>query len=250
MRTAEQLAAWATYESDVGEPFFLVRTVAAAFEVRVRSQQGLGKAGRLELYRGRVTIIVDGGRARRRFSAAHELGHYLLAAVEEVPVAQQTKERRYEQYCNAFASHLLLPRAWVRGQINGPSTGLTGAIDVAARSDCSLMAVVGALHSGGGWDRPLVRWCKSGSDWNVVNVIAAKHRHAVVESLPSAVPVLDRAQSRPSMRTVELRVHNCYTSLDMEIVRFGNVAYGLAASDLRAFERHRIATSRPATMVR
>lgn len=59
-----------------------------------------------------VNGTVDGG--RRRFNLAHELGHHLLADEYTADVGLATARDERESLLNAFAIHLLMPRASVR----------------------------------------------------------------------------------------------------------------------------------------
>jgi Zn-dependent peptidase ImmA (M78 family)/transcriptional regulator with XRE-family HTH domain len=96
-------------------------------------------------------VAVIGGRTqpgRRRFTAAHELGHHLLgdAYHSDVGVAASLDER--EQVINAFAAELLLPEAAVRavaadGDVRDRLVVLAGSYRV------SWSVVVAAARRGG-----------------------------------------------------------------------------------------------------
>lgn len=235
MRTAERLAAWARTHSQVGDPSFPIQQVAASVDVKVRTHRNLDKAGRLDLDGDDVVILVASGtRTRRRFTAAHELGHYLLAAVEGVPLTTQTAERYFESYCNAFASHLLLPRPWLRTQVGNKGPDLQTALDVAHESECSLMAAVAALNSSAGWCTPLLQWRRTKTGWMVVKMIAAKNQRVIVESTASTQSLLDRAATKPQQATTQLRVAGELSEVAVETIRYGSTAYGLVTAGLNA----------------
>ncbi len=50
--------------------------------------------------------------ARRRYTCAHELGHWLLATYAE-PVSERSPHASVERWCDRFAAALLMPAAWV-----------------------------------------------------------------------------------------------------------------------------------------
>lgn len=235
MLKAERLATWAAVRANVGDPHFLVQSVTAAFDVPVRTKPLAGKAGMLDLVDGRIIIFVDNAvRTRRRFSAAHELGHFLLASTQGVTLAKQTADRGYERYCNSFASHLLLPRPWVQAQAaNQPATMAT-VIDLALSADCSFAATTTALNHAAGWDRALLSWRRSsGVRWSLDKVISTRPGRPVVESLPQTDAVLDDAGEHPERHTVHLRINGEPAVVPVEVVRFGRSAFALAlASDV------------------
>ncbi len=75
----------------------------------------LGKAGGEAAYvsldgYGVAVVNADHDPARRRFSLAHELGHHLFGDAYE-PAFALTTQNDFERIINAFAIHLLLPRA-------------------------------------------------------------------------------------------------------------------------------------------
>lgn len=76
----------------------------------------LGQAG------GEILLRAADSLARRRFTLAHELGHWLMAT----PTAPQHghDDRSVERWCDAFASELLLPHAWLASHLDVPMDAL------------------------------------------------------------------------------------------------------------------------------
>lgn len=122
----------------------------------VTSDLGIGDAdgsSAVLMQRGEVLIALINERhapVRRRFSLAHEIGHWLLERVpgtkELAPIAARGRTYdRVERVCNYFAASLLMPRAWVRDRVNiGMTTGeLARAFDVSAPAMAARMRELG-----------------------------------------------------------------------------------------------------------
>jgi Zn-dependent peptidase ImmA (M78 family) len=58
---------------------------------------------------GEIFVKKDKQETRKRFTLAHELGHFLLRQ----HIREQPKEQVIETWCNRFATQLLLPRSMV-----------------------------------------------------------------------------------------------------------------------------------------
>ena len=70
-----------------------------------------------------IVVTRNARRERQRFSLAHELGHLALAE-HGVPIAESlrtARDKQVERWCDQFASHLLMPEAWIQQEINGSS---------------------------------------------------------------------------------------------------------------------------------
>lgn len=100
---------------------------------------------------GRARILLrapDGrteSRRRVRFTAAHEVGHFVLreAVTREMPMARFGEDDRTEEVlCNLFAAELLMPAELVR-QRTGEGTKVTpqSVLDMASTFDVSLQAM-------------------------------------------------------------------------------------------------------------
>jgi IrrE N-terminal-like domain len=77
--------------------------------------------------------VAELGRIVERFAIAHEIGHALLEhggdrtcfetpAYESVPLDEADLGIAFEQEASAFASHLLIPRNWLRGAVDRGAT--------------------------------------------------------------------------------------------------------------------------------
>lgn len=62
---------------------------------------------------GEILLRSRDSRGRRRFTLAHELGHWLLGAPAVPPHAGGHDSPRVERWCEEFSVNLLLPRAWL-----------------------------------------------------------------------------------------------------------------------------------------
>lgn len=58
---------------------------------------------------------------RQRYSVAHELGHWQLKDYG-IPLngsSQKNRDETVERWCNRFASALLMPKAWIKNDLQG-----------------------------------------------------------------------------------------------------------------------------------
>lgn len=111
----------------------------------------LGEEGRDGAYvaidRWGVALINGhGDPGRRRFNLAHELGHHLFADAyaPEVTISPGSET---EQLINAFAVHLLLPRAEVRDTWRSFDDGRLAAVAIGVRFRASWKAVTSHLKN-------------------------------------------------------------------------------------------------------
>jgi Zn-dependent peptidase ImmA (M78 family) len=68
----------------------------------------LGKLG------GEIVVRKDDPQSRKRFTIAHELGHWVLD-LHARGIAMRHAQR--ERWCDTFASALLMPKPWMRNQL-------------------------------------------------------------------------------------------------------------------------------------
>jgi hypothetical protein len=168
VRTAEDLAEGVRQRSGVGDPPFTLGALLQYYDLDVAVRKDLAKSGALDAVDGRVTVLLrDNSPLAQRFTAAHELGHYLLAAEEKISIARQERDRSFEKYCNAFASHLLLPRPWLRAQVAHRPVALSSAHEIAELAGCSLTSVIFALRDDLEWFVDLYRWDHRFGAWRL-----------------------------------------------------------------------------------
>ena len=158
-RRPKELAEWARAEAGVGDPQFLLVDVAEYFGLAVVVRDELDKAGQLVPDGGCLHAVVRrANREYKRFTLAHEVGHFLLDRVEGIPLAEQTNSRPIEHYCNSFASNMLIPRGWLTKHTSSRAVSLDAAVSLAAAAGCSLAAVVMALNEACSWNATLIVW--------------------------------------------------------------------------------------------
>jgi hypothetical protein len=218
-----RLAHWAAKEAKVGDPAFLVHDVASHFDIRIVTDRTLRKAGELKLDRNDIVIVVRAGTlARRRFTAAHELGHYLLACEANVSLRDQINDPRTESYCNSFASHLLLPRKWVHDVVASHPPSLRTAITLSHWSQTSLLAAVVALNDSCHWNSLLVRWAKARdeSGW-VARTVISSCPADLVEPVGDLDDLLRDLNDHPRRVHVDVRLNGTEVGLSGEAVRLG-----------------------------
>lgn len=139
----------------IGE--FPVDPIAIAYDLGVRvfsANIGSDVSGMLrkEPYQApEIYLDVNDPPVRRRFSCAHELGHYVRHADEGDELAfvdyRDARSRNgvdlEERFANAFAANLLMPEDDVRTQFERGHT----ALDLADRYDVSLDAITYRLKN-------------------------------------------------------------------------------------------------------
>ncbi len=167
VRPAHKLAELASKSIGANEPVVNLFRLARRWNATLRAAPGARDLGRLEVD-GRRAIIhfrTDAGNARQRFTIAHELGHLLLLRVERVGLRDQHADRRFEKYCNAFASHLLVPRPWVADRYSDAEPALETAEALARRAQCSTSAAIAGLNDSlDGWSAVFVIWTRASFD--------------------------------------------------------------------------------------
>ncbi len=114
-------------------PLDLSRTLEYFGDLRIVPQPIEGEGYLLEFGRSEAEILVRETSMksyRWRFTAAHELGHWILRRfadlpqVEGPPLRKATHEE-IENWCNEFAASLLMPLRWVKKFV-GPFENLGG----------------------------------------------------------------------------------------------------------------------------
>jgi hypothetical protein len=140
-KAAEQLLK----RAGVQEPPVPVEDIARGlgFQIRIENlPRGVDARLRTSAAERVIELASGQARVRHRFSIAHELGHAALSHRHgETDVA--------EQEANAFAGALLVPRSWLKRDVDH----LSAAADLAARYDVSRDVIFIAVQGGGLLDR-------------------------------------------------------------------------------------------------
>lgn len=201
------LASWARRHAEIETSRVEIPELLDGFDLDIAEVDDMPRASRLNLHGGRLRIEVRPGFTfMQRFNVAHELGHYLLATNLKVSFARQSKDRRFETYCNDFASHLLLPRKELAKQLVGTTPSLAFAVAVSRHFGVSLLSAVLALNDACGWDHVLVRWQSTAGDgWLALNVIAPR-RCGLLESSAETQVYLSNLGPSPMEIDLPLRV--------------------------------------------
>jgi len=81
---------------------------------------------------------------RRRFTIAHELGHYFLENVEggetSCSIDGEGNNKEQERQANSFASSLLMPTEWVRSSISQSIKGIEDVLSISKQFEVSQTA--------------------------------------------------------------------------------------------------------------
>lgn len=139
---------------------------------------------------GGILLNSDCPSRRRRFTLAHELGHYVLHRTQQHRFADQEKElfsfsSRVEVEASAFASYLLMPPQLLPQAFGREVPSLALAEDVSERFDVSLMAVLKRLVRESNYLTVFI--CSSGNrvQWPEFSPEVQGYNH-VVSELPKA----------------------------------------------------------------
>jgi Zn-dependent peptidase ImmA (M78 family)/transcriptional regulator with XRE-family HTH domain len=130
----------------------LIRLVERDFGIDVAVEPlGNGPAGVLVQHADDIALVVlngDDHAARRRFTLAHELGHWLLG--DSTPLVVDTDlggNTDIERRANHFAIELLLPEDAVRGVFNSSADLVCGVVDGLVHFGVSRDAFVNRLSA-------------------------------------------------------------------------------------------------------
>ncbi len=159
-----------------------VEAIARYCNARVSYQSLNGCAGRIVGHRGRAVIVVDRNTHpfRRRFTIAHELGHWMFDRAdvahvytedawgqpsEQPPAADNGPhevwyEDRPEQRANRWAAELLMPEGWFAPDAAGREISFDTVRDLAQHYRTSLTATALRLLELGSTPAMLIRSCR------------------------------------------------------------------------------------------
>ena len=147
-RQIEELANKILQEAKIHEPAVKVDQIAEAHSITITDfDLGVDVSGVLVLKEGKATIGLNPNNhpVRRRFTIAHELGHFFLEhqrgglfvdnhkknfAVLYRDAQSSTGEILQEQEANAFAAALLMPKKWLEARIRKFNFDLTDETDL------------------------------------------------------------------------------------------------------------------------
>lgn len=220
---SRSLASWARRHAEIETPRVEIPDLLAKFDLGFEEVEDMPRASRLNLHDGVLRIEVRPGFSfMQRFNVAHELGHYLLATKLKVSFARQSKDRRFESYCNDFASHVLLPRKELAEQLADTTPSLAFAVAVSRHFGVSLLTAVLALNDACGWDQVLVRWqATAGDGWLALNVIAPR-RCGLLESSSETRLYLSNLGPSPTEINLPLRVDGANRRVHAEAMSDSN----------------------------
>ena len=144
-----------------------IASVAAHLDAQIVPTQ-MPQDGRMVPGRDTAQLYVNANQpdARQRFTAAHELAHWLLyrPGPWAVPVrAMDAAFRSQETLCNALAGSLLMPYRWTKRGVYGGvcvdrCSALSAVAALAATADTSLAAATVRLRDVLGWQCTLLQW--------------------------------------------------------------------------------------------
>lgn len=167
---AEQAAGELLRRAAAGPPPVDVRELAwglGVSEIITRSTFG---DGRLERRSDEKVIVVDikAGQSRRRFTIAHEIGHVVLSSGQSR--AFDLDLQAQEQFCNAFAAALLLPRDWLQQRAGGARPELKELRAISEEAAVSMTSCFIRLQRFQPWRRVFLQWRHDRSDWRLQSI--------------------------------------------------------------------------------
>lgn len=143
--------------------------------VRIERMRLRGMHGGIKLDAGEPVIMIDDRLAptRARFTIAHEIGHWVLAAYR-LDAARVWRShpslRDPERLCERFAESLLMPDTWVRDRLDGVEHNLHQLVSFAADAEVSLAAASVRTARVAGWRRTLLRFALDTQGWLLQSV--------------------------------------------------------------------------------
>lgn len=209
---AEALAGWARRHAGFDDRFIPPGKIAARVGItRVTIDPTLREDGRLVIGPAGAPEIVIGGsldrhgalHPRQMFTLAHEIAHYLLWRWEGLALDQQVGDEEVEEYCDRFASALLLPPRWLSREYGCHAPGIGVVNRAAARTGVSRSAVVVALNYACGWDVGLVRFRWSRGRWRLISSllpVLLQHQLLTTDSTTKALLALDEDEGSSGRR--------------------------------------------------
>jgi hypothetical protein len=167
---AERAAGELLHRAAAGPPPVDVRELAwnlGVSEIVTRSTFG---DGRLEWRSGEKVIVVDikAGQSRRRFTIAHELGHLVLSSGQSR--AFDLDLQAQEQFCNAFAAALLLPRDWLQRRAGHARPELKELRAISEEAGVSMTSCFIRLQRFQPWRRVFIQWRHEQNNWRLQSI--------------------------------------------------------------------------------
>jgi hypothetical protein len=127
-----------------GHPPVAVELIASLCGIREIEYRRSGPAGMLLQREGSwiASVLADDGHERQRFTILHEAGHTLLPGFARGSAFYRCKgpRTREEQLCDLAAAELLLPRRFLREQLEGARIDLALAEQLASSYAASVQA--------------------------------------------------------------------------------------------------------------
>lgn len=239
--SADHIAGWLLGKLKLDpSPPVDVDAMANRLRMSIRTADAMVEDGRLEHTTRESTIFVraDLSAARRQFTVAHELAHWLLLLLEAKPEAVAHRLRvpvgGEERACDDIAAALLLPRRWVAQRYSARPHNLSTVRHLAKQSAVSHSAALARLSEVLGWPESLMRWRRDAGKWRFIagaGVHPSLHGH--VRSAPATNGVFDAlAHRRGDVRcSLPVQAHDRVVDVPAQVSVCGSSVMALA--DLR-----------------
>ena len=212
-----------------------VERVASLLGVQIESGAG-GADGRLRLKDGHAVVEVSDriSEERWRFTAAHELGHvYLLHPCRRLPARIRRSWNDVELFCDDFATSLLMPRAWIEGQVGSAATELATLRHIARTARVSATLVGERLVRAGLWKSGLVQWHRTDGGWMLgasagIYADLPKRLRLADETAEALEGLIARGPHGHVRMTIEAVLDDCdRCAVDAEVELWGDCAWTL-----------------------
>lgn len=173
-----------------------------------------------------VTLRDSDSMVRRKFTAAHELGHVLCADFKwRVPEDE-------ERWCDEFAGELLLPKRWLSAIFGRRPESLDTLNAIAARAQVSIPLSLVSAHQHLGWKAILLKFRFSRNEWRLWETdFVPPALVATLNFPPAAGDVLSIAVPFTRLVNLPLTVHGRSTVVQCEVAGDRSTRWVLIAPD-------------------
>lgn len=194
------------------------------------SERDMGDDGRLEVDLVPPEIVVrrDAGRRRKRFTVAHEIVHFVLAAERFTASSQRAEER----LCDLLAASILVPDQWLRTKYSHRVRNLSTLRHLSHEADVSLETAIIRLRETLRWTESLLTWRRRKDRWTQASICAAPYHLQEVRTVPETSNLLDTSRSSSDLRReLPLMVDGEVVKLEARLSVKGD--YAIALVNLR-----------------
>lgn len=200
---------------------------------QVHIDRNHNRCGSLQVIDDALAIVLrSADMSLQRFTAAHEIGHYLLSVWCGIPFKDQAGNRSVEKYCDRFAAALLIPRPWLTDVIDGP-LDLDSIFDIADFAWCSEVVAARSVLEVDRSGRSILVWRPKSANlrnWKLSHCVGMG-RFGRFNATSSACEVLRRVPMGQAITgSLHLTRDSQSVTIDAEMRRAGRVVLALVSA--------------------